>query len=258
MSKSVINQGDIFLCVNNVFGETYENIANILVDTVGSAVGINTPEINKLAHQKRKGFESLKDKSLEIYENLFEAHIENKSDEEKENILFLIKNCLLEELNLTFSEAFNTEKYDTCEKWVKHMLKCALFNWNTCRNPARRKNTKSFMPSLSNQTLTESKFFIGRKEISASLKEHLKKDHIVILKGMAGIGKSVIARQFAIENRNNYSYIQQLISDMPVNSEKNNVFHNLILKLNFENTAAFVGGVATAVKKKYLMQKSRC
>ncbi len=234
MNARHINQGDIFLCVNQLFGTTYQNIADDLSDIAGKMASIDAPMINRMANQHRKGLEILKDKAGEIYACFFDGHIRGKSHEEQQDLLFRVMKWTLEEHRLTFRGAEDEAAYCTCEKYIRQMLKCALLNWNDCRSPEHRVRN---LPALQNQTFTEAKIFIGREKIMNDLKYILSTKHAAVLRGMAGIGKSVIARQFAVRNRQCYPRIQEIISDTMTScaSEGRNIFRNIVLKLTFEN-----------------------
>lgn len=118
--------------------KTYQNIADALSDIVGNMAGIDAPMINRIANQRRKELEILKDRAGKIYACFFDWHIRVKSQEEQKDLLFRVMKRILEEQRLVFRGAEDEENYGTCEKYIRQMLKCALLNWNDCRSPEHR------------------------------------------------------------------------------------------------------------------------
>ena len=203
MAKDIMNQGDIFLCINKLFAVTYETIAFNLQEIDGAS-GIDKSRVNRTARQKAKGFCALADKHGEIYNLFFAEHVKH----DPEYIFFNIKNFIAQK-NL-INPADNL-KYNSCEEYIKQVIKYALLNWNTCREPERV--TKN---NLQNQIFADSKFFIGRDNLLAELKDILISKHIAVLKGMAGIGKSSLARRYAMLNSKNYQTVQFISPHPPL------------------------------------------
>ena len=66
---------------------------------------------------------------------------------------------------------------------------------------------------MKNYTITEVKFFIGRRELISTIADTLDKDRIIVLIGTAGIGKSTLARRFAAVSAGKYSALQEVNAD---------------------------------------------
>lgn len=71
------------------------------------------------------------------------------------------------------------------------------------------------------------KKFIGRKDIFEQISDRLMQKHIVILKGMGGMGKSCIAAKYAMTHKEQYNAVQYVFF-------KKNIYHT-ILNMSFAN-----------------------
>lgn len=227
-----MNQGDLFKCINKNFRVSYDRIASILSEVEGAG-SKDTTWVNRCANQHYPGDEIFKDLQEFFYEKFF-------ATSDQANTAAIIRDWLNKN-NLTFSGIDSVVP----DKWLKHMIKCALSNWTTCRAPSSRSNKSR----LVNQTFPAAKFFIGREKIISEMKGQLEKSHIVVLYGMAGIGKSIIAREFADRNRDYYSCVQEVMSDFPPPPSPPFEMERMILKLSFDGLKIEKGATEKEVFK---------
>lgn len=73
----------------------------------------------------------------------------------------------------------------------------------------------------------EVKTFIGRKDLFGQISDRLSQKHIVILKGMGGMGKSCTASKYANANKEHYATVQYVFFKKSLRST--------ILSMSFEN-----------------------
>lgn len=221
---ALMNQGDIFLCVNKIFRIGYEKMSVIISDMEGTVKSKDTAWLNRCANQHVPGDEIFRDMHTEFYKKFFES---GRTSEEENNIMAVIREWLAEN-NLTFPGMNDSEKYDSPEKWLMQMIKCALQNWTSCRAPVSRKKNLQVI----NYMFPASKFFIGRREFISSIKNAINEKRIVILTGTAGMGKSALAHQFAEMYARNYTAVQEIIADS-AGTDRRRLLHDMIRKISF-------------------------
>ena len=222
----VMNQGHAFRCIWENFHVTQECMAGTLEDIVGGRISIKKDLINRIIHQKHKGFKDFSGKADEIFDAFIADEFSGKSSEDMADILYLLKKWAKKN-NLTFN-GINSKD---CEKWLRNMLSCSLKNFDTCENPEKRKTSRKASIQLKGQNFTAANPFFGRQDIFAEISTALNAGYAVVLRGMAGIGKSVAARQFAALHRENYPHIQEVSADT---ESPEDIMRRVILKVNFD------------------------
>ena len=224
-----MNQGDIFelLKLSSIFHMTQDNIVNVLADITGGLY-IDIPSISRISTQKKKGLEILKDKADEVFDEFFAGYLQGKTQEELDNTLYHVKEWV-KERNLNFW-GMNSKNYDTCEKWIRQMLRCALMNWNTCANPQPGRYKRP-APRLKAQNFPKASTFIGREDLIDCLNATLNTEHVAVLQGAEGIGKSFAAQQFAALHREDYTCIQEVKADSTNPAE---LMHTLVMNVAFD------------------------
>lgn len=226
-----INQGDIFNLLKQKKLKFYmkqENIVSILQDIVPHSK-LDAPRISRISNQKEQGTEDFSGKADEFFTEFFADVLEQAAPEDLDDILDSLKEWLNKQA-LTFKD-MDSEKYDTCEKWIRQMLKCALKNLI----PANPKPSAKSSHKLRGHNITPAGLFIGRKTLLNEIAETLKAEHAAVLRGMAGIGKSFLARQFAALHREDYERIHVVSAD---SEDPEGLMRKVILKLEFEGIKA--------------------
>ncbi|MGN0639074.1 MAG: tetratricopeptide repeat protein [Huintestinicola sp.] len=89
------------------------------------------------------------------------------------------------------------------------------------------KSQREQLPVLSYILPPETKNFIGRKDLFEQISDRLAQKHIVILKGMGGMGKSCTAAKYANTHKEQYSTVQYVFF-------KKDLYHT-ILSMSFAN-----------------------
>ena len=161
-----MNQGDVFLFINNIFGVTYENLADTLSDIAQGAQVIDTSVVNRMAHQHRKGSELLADKADEIFAAFIADPLSRMTQEERDCKLFHAKEWVSSR-SRTF---LGMDSNDPCEEWIMRMLKCSLMNWNACYDPECRKTSRKLtvkrIAKLIGENLSKAKIVMDDLELN--------------------------------------------------------------------------------------------
>ena len=222
----VMNQGHAFRCIWKNFHFTQKQILDVLVDIAGSCDGLDEPYMSRLVNQREKGRAVFQDKADEIFDAFIADELCGKSPEDLADNLYLLKKWAKDN-NLTFNGINSRD----CEKWLKNMLRCSLKNFDTCENPKKRQPSRKTSIQLKGQNFTAASPVLGRQEIFAEIRTALKAGYAAVLRGMAGIGKSVLARQFAALHREEYPHIQEVSADT---EHPEDIMRRVILKVNFD------------------------
>ena len=224
--KIVMNQGHVFRCIWENFHFTQECMAGILEDIAEGRISIKKDLMNRIIHQKHKGFQDFSGKADEIFDEFIADKLNGKSPEDLADTLYHLKKWA-EKHNLTFRGINSND----CEEWLRRMLSCSLKNFNTCENPEKRKTSRNSSVQLRDQNITAASPFLGRQEIFAEISGALNAGYAAVLRGMAGIGKSFVARQFAALHREKYPHIQEVSADT---EHPEDIMRRVILKVKFD------------------------
>ena len=229
-----IAQGDIFRYLNQKSGDkriyhTQKDIAT----AVGKAfyITIDKSGINRISKGKAKG---RKEFGMERIDAFFdELFPDIKQNSEAGKVMLSNAKEFVRKNELYFVD-WEGSPNDTFETYMKRMFRCGLPN-RQLHLPAPDPSKSISAPPEQKITLYKDNLaldridcFTGRENLLSDLQSRLEQYGIAVLTGMGGIGKSALAKEFAIRNCSRYPSIQI------VSSEFQNKFESVVLAIRFD------------------------
>lgn len=215
MSK--IRQGDIFNFVASL-GYTNKEIVEEINEETDGRRHPTLFDISRIRSNTKNGYEGLN--ASWWYEHFVESYLDRKTDEsfetyegtdyernkeeireEKKKDLFEYVKEYVDDNDFDFE---GKNSVDEIKEYIIAMFACGLRNYRK-----REENiTKNNPIKISQSDIKPPKDFKGRKDIIEKVKFILDKERAVVLRGIGGIGKTFIAKQYA----NSFEYeCKQLI-----------------------------------------------
>ena len=223
-----ICQGDIFYCLCEILGYTQSDIADKLSDKLN--MSLYNSRISPVKTKKNKGFKHLASESEWFFETFFKPCIADLSIDEVTNQLHVIRRFVRDN-GLEFDNSQGT-KGENYKSYVMRMLRAGLSNWS---NNLKSKNERQIQQDqqdvkteLYSQKFMQNYGFTGREDLLNEIPQKLRENHLVVLAGMGGIGKTFLAREYAARHSADYDHIQSVACEEGVPS-----FRRLIQLVKF-------------------------
>lgn len=209
MSK--IYQGDIFDFVASL-GYTNIGIARGIEKEKKGEKRLTVYTISKIRNKARNGIKELNadwwynyficgyldriiNKDYALYKGIEGSETKEIIKVKKEDRLFKYVKDFVNENDFEFEGKENAKEL---KEYIVLMFTEGLANY---RKP---KEGKTKAKNIRGQNISKNEYFIGRKEIVEEIHSVLLKDNVVVLRGIGGIGKTLIANAYACEYDKKY------------------------------------------------------
>lgn len=233
-----IHQSNIIVYVKKVLKIRGRNLADKLTKVSGG-FSYYEKDVSEIVNKKRAGSPNY---NVDVfYKEFIEKTIEKRIKDSKwelksngikkddEEIRKGVEEKLLEEsINFVKNGNLYFENYegkdDSCYSYVKRMLKIGLANYEVDET-----NNKPKEKCISNQTLSVNGVFTGREDVLEDMHSILTEKKAVALRGIGGIGKTLIAHKYACEYEKEYECKQIITCQKSFTSYK-----QLLLELQLD------------------------